>query len=85
MPVAEPSTVRELLGWFSYERRSDKLIRRIRTKFAELNLRTVPDYDREHIDGDILIELDMEATDVRKEPVNPTVRIRGDSDSPPAN
>ena len=76
MPVAEPTTVRELLGWFNYARRSDRLIRRIRTKFAELNLRTVPDFEREHIDGDISIELDMEATGVRKESVDPTVRIR---------
>ena len=32
MPVAELTTVRELLGWFNYSRRSDRLIRRIRTK-----------------------------------------------------
>ena len=76
MPVAELTTVRELLGWFNYSRRSDRLIRRIRTKFAELDLRTVPDFEREHIDGDISIELDMKATGVQKEPVDPTVRIR---------
>ena len=76
MPVAELTTVRELLGWFNYSRRSDRLIRRIRTTFAELDLRTDPDFEREHIDGDISIELDMEATGVRKEPVDPTVRIR---------
>ena len=76
MPVAEFTTVRELLGWFNYSRRSDRLIRRIRTKFAELDLRTVPDFEREHIDGDIAIELDMEATGVRNEPADPTVRIR---------
>ena len=75
-PMAEATTVRELLGWFNYSRRSDRLIRRIRTKFAELDLRTVPDFEREHIDGDISIELDMEATGVQKEPVDPTVRIR---------
>ncbi len=75
MPVAELTTVRELLGWFNYSRRSDRLIRRIRTKFAELDLRTDPDFERQHIDGDISIELDMEATGVRKEPVDPTVRI----------
>ena len=75
-PAGEPTTVRELIGWFNYSRRSDMLVRRIRTKFAELNLRTVPDFEREHIDGDISIELDMEATGVQKEPVDPTVRIR---------
>ena len=75
-PAGEPTTVRELIGWFNYSRRSDMLVRRIRTKFAELNLRTVPDFEREHIDGNISIELDMEATGVQKEPVDPTVRIR---------
>ena len=75
-PVAEATTVRELLGWFNYSRRSDRLIRRIRAKFAELNLRTVPDFEREHIDGEISIELDMEATGVQNEPADPTVRIR---------
>ena len=75
-PVGEPTTVREFLGWFGYSRRSDNRIRRIRTKFAELNLRTVPDFEREHIDGDISIELDMETAGVRKDPVDPTVRIR---------
>lgn len=75
-PVPEATTVRELLGWFNYARRSDRLIRRIRTKFAELDLRTVPDFEREHIDGEIAIELDMDATGVQNEPVDPTVRIR---------
>ena len=75
MPVAEVTTVRKLLGWFNYSRRSDRLIRRIRAKFAELDLRTDPDFEREHIDGNISIELDMEATCVRKDPVDPTVRI----------
>lgn len=75
-PVVERTTVREFLGWFGYSRRSDNRIRRIRTKFAELNLRTVPDFEREHIDGDISIELDMETTGVGKDPVDPTVRIR---------
>ena len=76
MPVAALTTVRELLGWFNYSRRSDRLIRRIRTKFAELDLRTVPDFEREHIDGEIAIELDMEATGVQNESADPTVRIR---------
>ena len=75
MPVAELTTVRELIGWFNYKIRSELLIRRIRAKFAELNLRTVPDFEREHIDGAIRIELDTEATGVRTDPVDPTVRI----------
>ena len=74
-PVAETTTVRELIGWFNYKMRSELLIRRIRAKFAKLNLRTVPDFEREHIDGAIRIELDTEATGVRTDPVDPTVRI----------
>ena len=70
------TTVRELI-WVGSITRAEAtlLIRRIRAKFAELNLRTVPDFEREHIDGDISIELDMEATAVRTDPVDPTVRI----------
>ena len=74
-PAGESTTVRELIGWFNYKIRSEKLIRRIRAKFAELNLRTVPDFERAHIDGAIRIELDTEATGVRTDPVDPTVRI----------
>ena len=74
-PAAESTTVRQLVGWFNFERRSDNLIRRIRAKFAELHLRTVPDFEREHIGGAIRIELDTEATGVRTDSVDPTVRI----------
>ena len=75
MPTGERTTVRKLLNWFGYVRRGPWIVARIRAMLAELYLRIVPDFEREYIDGEILIELDMDATGVQREPVDPTVRI----------
>lgn len=74
-PEGETVTVRELLGWFGYERRGTWIVTHIRRTLAELNLRTIPDFEREYIDGSISIELDMDAPDIQQQPIDPTVRI----------
>ena len=74
-PTGERTTVRELLNWFGYVRRGPWIVARIRAMLAKLDLRIVPDFEHEYIDGEILIELDMDATGVERDPVDPTVRI----------
>lgn len=74
-PTGEHTTVRKLLRWFGYERRGSWIVARIRAILAKLDLRIVPDFEYEYIDGEILIELDKDATGVQREPVDPTVRI----------
>ena len=75
-PAGEQVTVRAFIGWFGYERRGAWMVTLIRSTLAELGLRTVPDFAGQYIDGSISIELDMDAPDIQRKPVDPTVRIR---------
>ena len=61
-------TVREFLGWFGYLRRGTQIVTLIRATLAELDLRTVPDFEREYTDVSILIELDKDAAGMKREP-----------------
>ena len=74
-PAGEQVSVREFLGWFGYARRGTWIVALIRSTLAELDLRSVPDFEHEYIDGSISIELDMDAPDVQRKPMDPTVRI----------
>ena len=45
-PDSEELTVRELLGLFTFRSRGSRRVRHIRHVLAELDLRTVPDFER---------------------------------------
>ena len=55
-PRSKKLTVRELIGWYGYRRRSSWLVKRIRNQMDELKLRSVPDFESENIDSKIKIE-----------------------------
>ena len=77
-PRPEQLTVREFLSLFGYARRGSNKVRRIRHVLAELDLRTVPDFEVTWVDATISIELDPEAVEgitASEEQVDPTVRI----------
>ena len=77
-PDSEELTVRELLSLFTFSRRGSLRVRRIRHVLAELDLRTVPDFERAWIDQTIVITLDpdtVEGIAASDEPIDPTVRI----------
>ena len=77
-PDSEELTVREFLSWFGYARRGRHKVSRIRHMLAELDLRTVPDFEVTWIDARISIELDPEAIEgiaASEDPIEPTVRI----------
>ena len=74
-PAGRPVSVRELLGWFGHKRRGTWIVSRIRDVLSDLDLRAVPDFEQEYIDGSVSIQLDMDAPGVRREPEDPTVRI----------
>ena len=75
-PAGEAVMVRELLGWFGYARRGTWIVALIRNTLTERDLRTVPDFESEYIDGSISIKLDMKAPDMQSKPVDPMVRVR---------
>ena len=77
-PDSEDLTVRELLSWFGYRRRGSRKVGRIRHVLAELDLRTVPDFERAWVDMTISITLDPDAVEgiaASDESIDPTVRI----------
>ena len=77
-PDSEDLTVRELLSWFGYRRRGSRKVGRIRHVLAELELRTVPDFERAWVDKTISITLDPDAVEgiaASDESIDPTVRI----------
>ena len=77
-PSPEQLTVREFLRLFGYARRGSNKVRRIRHVLAELDLRTVPDFEVTWVDAMISIELDPEAVEgitASEGQVDPTVRI----------
>jgi predicted transcriptional regulator len=49
-------TVRELLRWYTYERRGRFIIWAIRRDLARLKLRTEPDFEAAYIDGELSFE-----------------------------
>ena len=75
-PTGESTTVRDLIGWFGYSRRGARVNGLIRARLAKLDLRTVPDFEHEYIDAPIMIELDMDAADEKRDPIDPTMRIK---------
>ena len=74
-PAGRDVTVRDLIGWFGYARRGTWIVSHIRDVLGSLDLRTIPDFEQEYIDGSISIQLDMDAPGVQRQPVDPTVRI----------
>jgi len=74
---AEKLTVREFLAKFGRARRRDGVVREIRHKLEEHNLRTSPDFEFAYIDNSISIELDDDDTadGVEEEPASPTVHV----------
>ena len=74
-PASERVTVRQLLGWFGHARRGIWIVASIRDHLTKEDLRTEPDIEDEYLDGSISIQLDMGAPGVKREPVDPTVRI----------
>ena len=77
-PRPEQLTVREFLRLFGYARRGSNKVRRIRHVLAELDLRTIPDFEVTWVDAMISIELDPEAVEgitASEEQVDPTVRV----------
>ncbi len=77
-PDSEELTVRELLSWFGYRRRGSRRVSRIRHALAELDLRTVPDFEHTWVDESISITLDpdtVEGITSSDEPIEPTVRV----------
>ena len=77
-PGPEQLTVREFLSWFGYARRGRNKVSRIRHVLAELELRTIPDFEVTWVDARISIELDPEAVEgiaASEGQIDPTVRI----------
>ena len=79
LPGREWVKVRDLLGWFGYERRGSYIRSVITNKLDELELRTNPPYTDVNIHDTIAIELDSEAVGVvtASETIpDPTAHIR---------
>lgn len=77
-PTPERMTVRQLLGLFGYARRTRRIVIHLRHTLAELNLRTVPDFEGIWVDATISVELDPETVKgitASDEPMEPTVRV----------
>ena len=74
----EQTSVRELLGWYSYARRGSYIVNVIGNKMEELGLRTDPEFRFSFIDSHISIELESEMVGgiaSSESPTDPTIRI----------
>lgn len=74
---AERLTVRELLGYFGYERRGQWIVGEIRRQLDARRLFTSPDFEFEYIDSAISIGLDVDAEASASDGhfADPTVRV----------
>jgi predicted transcriptional regulator len=69
-------SVRSFLWWFRQERRGWRVVNRIRRELSDLNLRTVPDFEHQWIDGYVTImpvENEIVESVVSDEQVEPSV------------
>ena len=78
--IPEPTkyTVRELIRWFNYERRTKYLVNMVRNVMDDLDLRTVPDFEFPYIDATVRFELvptGDQPRDTSEGLDDPTVRI----------
>ena len=78
MPDPPEVTIRELIGWFFYERRTKYCVSIVRNAMDVFDLRTVPDFEFPYIDTTIRFELVSMADqppDTSEGLDDPTVRI----------
>ena len=71
-------TIRELIRWFNYERRTKYCVSIVRNALDDSDLRTVPDFEFPYIDATIRFELVStgdESPENADVPDDPTVRI----------
>jgi len=71
-PSPYTTTIRQLLGWFGYERRGIHIVSRIRRALAKHELRTTPDFASGWIDETISIQTRQQAS---QDLEDPTVRV----------